>query len=78
MDLSCVIVAAHHSFFHIIDFLAALMLLSLAIIERPAVDSIDVPIVVSSSTFSLLLDICMAYVSKRLTFRYMFTMSCIV
>ena len=39
-------VAAHHSFFHILDIVASLLLLSLAIIERPAVDSIKVPIVV--------------------------------
>ena len=39
--------AAHHSFFHVIDSLAALLLLSLAVIEKPAVYHLNIPIEVS-------------------------------
>lgn len=49
---------AHHPFFHVIDFLAALLLLSLAILERPAVDSISVPIVVSRLTGRTCVTLC--------------------
>ena len=38
---------AHHTFFHVLDIVASLLLLLLAIIEPPSVDQIHVPIVVS-------------------------------
>ncbi|XP_067935277.1 two pore channel protein 1-like [Watersipora subatra] len=40
---------AHHPFFHVMDLFASLLLLSLAIIERPAVQSIHVPIIVHAT-----------------------------
>ena len=41
------IFVAHHTFFHVLDIVASLLLLLLAIIEPPSVDQIHVPIVVS-------------------------------
>lgn len=40
---------AHHPFFHVVDILASLLLLSLAVIEKPAVNHIQVPIYIHAS-----------------------------